>query len=159
MKQFAMGAFLDDLGGFDMAMIDCPPNLYFCSWNAMLAADFVAIPVAPEDFGAQGLRIVHQAVEQAKRLNPRLNLLGHVVTRRDSRLLIHDAYEKKLRQIYGNSVFTTVIPEASAFKVALTCRKPVIHYKSRSKAARMTQLLATEILERSKAVMTKRHVA
>jgi chromosome partitioning protein len=159
MKQYAIGAFLDELDGFDISLIDCPPNLYLCSWNAMLAADFVAIPVPPEDFGSQGLRVVHQAMEQAKRLNPRLNLLGHVVTRCDSRLLIHDAYEKKLRQIYGNSVFATVIPEASAFKVALTCRKPVIYYKPRSKAAQMTHSLASEILERRKGVMTEQQVA
>ena len=158
MKQYAIGAFLDDLDGFDMALIDCPPNLYLCSWNAMLAADFVAIPVPPEDFGAQGLRVVHQAMEQAKRLNPRLDLLGHVVTRHDGRLLVHDAYEKKLRLTYGSSVFATVIPEASAFKIALSCRQPVIYYRSHSKAARMTHLLAMEMLERSKGVMKGRGV-
>ena len=77
-----------------------PPNLYQCSWNAMVAADFVVIPVPPEDFGTQGLRVVHQAVENARSINPKLELLGHVVTRYDNRLLIHRSYEQKLRSLY-----------------------------------------------------------
>ena len=57
-------------------------------WNALLAADRVVIPVPPEDFGTQGLRPVHQAIENARLLNPRLELLGHLVTRYDGRLLV-----------------------------------------------------------------------
>ncbi len=109
--------------GDDLVVIDCPPDLYQCSWNALLAADFVVIPIPPEDFGIEGLRVVHEAIVNAHRLNPRLRLLGHIVTRFDARLLEHKAFEKWLREIYGNSVFKTVIPEAPAF--ALDGRSPV----------------------------------
>jgi hypothetical protein len=46
MKQFVLREFLQSQSDFDVALIDCPPNLYQCSWNAMLAADHVVIPVA-----------------------------------------------------------------------------------------------------------------
>ena len=62
LAQFAVRQLIDELGPYDVALIDCPPNLYLCSWNAMLAADFLVIPVPPEDFGAQGLRVVHEAL-------------------------------------------------------------------------------------------------
>ena len=94
----------------------------------MIASDHVIIPVPPEDFGTQGLRAVHQTIEQARRLNSGLRRLDHLVTRCDRRLLIHRSYEERLRQLYGNMVLDTVIPEASAFKVALACRKPVEMY-------------------------------
>ena len=80
-KQFAIRGFLDELletYAFGFVLIDCPPNLYQCSWNALIASDFVVIPVPPEDFGAQGLRVVHQAIEHARILNPGLELLGSV---------------------------------------------------------------------------------
>ena len=51
---------------FDVVLIDCPPNLYQCSWNAMLAAEHVLIPIPPEDFGTQGIRAVHQAIANAR---------------------------------------------------------------------------------------------
>lgn len=159
MKQYALRGFLDELDGYDVVLIDCPPNLYQCSWNAMVAADFVVIPVPPEDFGTQGLRVVHQAVEQARQLNPRLELLGHIVTRYDNRLLVHRSYEKKLRQLYGDSVLNTVVPEASAFKVALACRQPVTHYSAKSKASQLTRQLGHEIESRMQTVIAKRNVA
>lgn len=149
LRQFALETCLSSLTEFDVTLIDCPPNLYACSWNALLAADFVLIPVPPEDFGTQGLRPVHQAIASAQLLNPRLALLGHLVTRCDRRLLVHRTYEQKLRSLYGPSVLETVIPEASAYKVALACRQPVSHCDPRSKAACAMRQLALEITERA----------
>lgn len=148
LRQFALQSCLARLQAFDVVLIDCPPNLYQCSWNALLAADFVLIPVPPEDFGTQGLRPVHHAIQSARRLNPHVELLGHLVTRHDARLLVHQTYEQKLRRLYGSTVFQTVVPEASAFKVSLACRLPVSHYAPRSKAARAMTQLGQEIVER-----------
>lgn len=149
MKQFILREFIASLPTFDIVLIDCPPNLYQCSWNALIAADHVVIPVPPEDFGTQGLRVVHQAIENARLLNPELHLLGHLVTRLDARLLVHRSYENKLRSLYAETVLATVIPEASAFKVALACRQPVSHYSPASRAAEITAELGREILHRA----------
>jgi len=149
MKQFVLREFVRTLPQLDIVLIDCPPNLYQCSWNALASAHFVVIPVPPEGFGTQGLRVVHQAIENARVLNPDLQLLGHLVTRIDSRLLVHRSYETKLRSLYGDTVLATVFPEASAFKVALACRQPVSHYSPTSRAAEITAGLAREILDRA----------
>src|SRR5690606_9302139 len=93
MLQYAVRDLLHEVAlDFDIVLIDCPPNLYQCSWAAMVAADFVLIPVPPEDFGTQGLRAVHQAIDQVRHLNPELRRLGHLVTRYDGRLLVHRSY-------------------------------------------------------------------
>ena len=63
-------------------------------------------------------------------------------------MTIHRYYEHKLREIYANLVFDTVIPEASAFKVALACRRPVSHYSPRTKAAAECHALSVEIVDR-----------
>ena len=149
LNQFLLRDALADITGYDLVLLDCPPNLYLASWNAMLASAHVVVPVPPEDFGAQGLRVVHQAVAQAARLNPRLRLAGHLVTRHDGRLLVHRAYEQKLRALYGDAVFAAVVPEASAFKVALACRTPVSHHAPGSKAARVVTDVGRELLART----------
>ena len=159
MRQFVLRELLDEVSSFDITLIDCPPNLYFCSWGAMIAADYAIIPVPPEDFGTQGLRAVHQAIDNARVLNPTLRRLGHLVTRHDSRLVVHRSYEARLRVLYSQMVFDTVVPEASAFKVALACRKPVGLYSSRSKAARSMVYLAREILDKVAVRTAKRDVA
>lgn len=159
MKQFALASFLESVPGFDLILMDCPPNLYLCSWNAMLASNFVVIPVPPEDFATQGLRTVHQAIEQAKPMQPALSLLGHLIIRADVRLLVHRTYEEQLRRLHGATVFTTVVPEASAFKVALSCRKPVGHYAPNSKAASVITALGDEILHRMTSSDAQRRIA
>lgn len=148
LEQFVMAEALSEFTQFDITLIDCPPNLYRCSWSALLAADFVAIPIPPEDFGAQGLRVVHQAIKHAQQLNTRLQLLGQVVTRFDKRLVVHRSYEKRLRDLYGDTVLQSVIPEASAFKAALTCRTPVGMSMPGTTAAQLTSALSREILDR-----------
>lgn len=57
LKQQTLRAHLEPSPRYDFVLIDCPPNLYLCSWTAMLAADAIVIPVPPEDFGTQGLRV------------------------------------------------------------------------------------------------------
>lgn len=147
MAQFSFVSLIESMPGYDWVLFDCPPNLYACSWNALLASDAVIVPTPPEDFGTQGLRAVHQAILAAAQLNPKLVRLGHLVTRRDSRLLIHHAFEQKLRQLYHDT-FQTVVSEASAFKVALACRQPVGVAQPRSRAAREICQLAAEIQDR-----------
>ena len=159
LRQFALHACLERLTGFDWVLIDCPPNLYQCSWNALLATEFVVIPVPPEDFGTQGLRAVHQAIDNARPLNTALRLLGHLVTRYDGRLLVHQTYDQKLRRLYGSAVLQTVVPEASAFKVSLACRQPVGFFAGRSKAAWAMSRLAEEIAQRIAEVRCEEKIA
>lgn len=159
LSQFALREFLRSLSGYELVLIDCPPNLYRCSWNAMLAADYVVIPVPPEDFGTQGLRVVHQAIEHARRLNPGLRLLGHLVTRRDGRLLIHRAYEKKLRELHGGTILETVVPESAAFKVSLACRAPVTCHSPNSRASSVTAHLAEELVRLAREDRVDRRLA
>lgn len=159
MLQYAIREFLTEEQDFDVVLIDCPPNLYRCSWTSMVAADYVLIPVPPEDFGTQGLRAVHQCVQQARRLNPDLRRLGHLITRCDRRLLVHRMYEQKLRELYGEMVLDTVVTEASAFKVALTRRRPVQLDDPQSKAAKLTLCLAREILDRISIDERQRRIA
>lgn len=156
MDQYTFRDFLDSQSSYDFVLIDCPPNLYRCNWSAMVAADWVIVPVPPEDFGTQGLRAVHQAIEQARLLNPGLRRLGHLVTRRDSRLIIHSKYEQILRERYGSLILETTIPEASAFKVAVSCKKPVQFTEPNSQAAMLTRQLSHEIVSRIEAKILRR---
>lgn len=159
MSQFALATLLETASEYDIVLIDCPPNLYQCSWNALLASDYVTIPMMADDFGVQGLRTVQEAIILAQQLNPRLALLGQVLTKFDRRVGIHREYESVLRRIYGDQIFTTVIQEASAFKMAVAAKMPVTHYRSWSRATRQTKSLALEMIERMEQQEAARKVA
>ncbi|MCA1685647.1 MAG: ParA family protein, partial [Planctomycetia bacterium] len=67
-------------GGYGVVFIDCPPNLHLCSWAALVASDFIIVPLQAEDYGAQGTIEVQESIDQVLALaNPRLDLLGYLM--------------------------------------------------------------------------------
>lgn len=148
--QTALRDFLGELAGrYDVALVDCPPNLHLCSWAALAASGWALIPVQPEDYGAQGLGPVRRSIARVRStVNQGLELLGFVITMSQPRRAIHQLYEEQLRADYGAEVLACRLPAAADFPEAIAHRRPVTHYKPRSAAAKATRALAEEVLER-----------
>lgn len=135
-----------DLADYDVALIDCPPNLQVCSLAALLASTALLIPVQAEDYGAQGLLPVSIFATTARGLNPRLVSCRVFLNQIDRRLSLHQMYAARLREKFAREILATEIPQASAYKEAILHRKPVTHYNWRSKAAAAMVALAHEVL-------------
>jgi chromosome partitioning protein len=148
--QFALrDALVNVASDFDVALVDCPPNVQLCSWTALVAAGGAVVPLQAEDYGAQGLVAIRRSLSRVRsEANPDLKLVGYLITMFNKTLGVHISYEADLRQIYGDDVFRTVIPLAKDFKEAVIMRKPVGMYKPRSASARAIISLADELLER-----------
>lgn len=154
--QTSVKSFLREVEGrFDVVLIDCPPNLHLCSWNALLAADFVMVPIQPEDFGAQGIVYVQRAIDLAlQKYNPNLRMLGYLITLRQ-KLALHDAYEKQLRDLYGDQVFETKLTQKKDFKEAISERVPIHFLRPKCAAAKELNAIAEEILARIPAARSR----
>jgi chromosome partitioning protein len=134
---------------YDVCLIDCPPNLHLCSWAALVASDYIIIPLQCEDYGSMGLGPVQRSVQAVQAgPNPALHNLGYLLTMYDKRLGIHSAYETMLRQMYGAAVFTAPFPLAKDYKEAVAARQPISHYKPKSAAAKAAKAVADELLHR-----------
>jgi chromosome partitioning protein len=149
--QLALRQFLrESRDRYDVALIDCPPNLSLCSWSALLAADSVVVPVQAEDYGAQGIVYIQRAFDAALAYhNPQLRLAGYLVTMFNKTLGIHSAYDHQLRTLYGGQVFEATVPLAKDFKEAVAARQPVAYYKPRSAAAKAVKAVADELVARA----------
>ena len=148
--QFALReAVLAVKDSYDLILLDCPPNLHLCSWAALTAADRLIIPLQPEDYGAQGIRDVHESIRLVReQTNPDLEILGYLVTMWSARRAIHKMYDESLRSLYGAQVFETRVPYAAEYPEAIAYRKPIAMYKPKGAPARAMQALADEILSR-----------
>src|SRR3954447_8977110 len=148
--QFALRDALSEVvADFDLTLIDCPPNVQLCSWAALVAANGAVVPLQAEDYGAQGLVAIRRSLARVTaEANPDLRLIGYLITMFNKSLGVHISYEADLRQIYGDDVFSTVIPLAKDFKEAVILRQPVGIYKKRSVAAKVITGLADELLAR-----------
>lgn len=148
-QQECLRTLLADAGGrHDLVLIDCPPNLHLCSWAALLASDWVVVPVQPEDYGAQGLAPVLQALDRVRMgPNPGLRLAGYLVTM-VGRTALAKVYEGQLREIHGTLVFGATVPRLVAYTEAIAARAPVSHHLPRSAAAEAMRAVAEELLDR-----------
>jgi chromosome partitioning protein len=137
---------------FDLALVDCPPHIYLCAWSAMVAAQGIVVPLQAEDYGAQGVAAIQDSIDHVRAgANPRLAVLGFLLTMYNKALAVHSGYAADLRAIYGNDVFENVVPHAKDFKEAVMLRKPVVAYKPRSAASKAIDALADELLARLEA--------
>lgn len=149
--QRALRDFVADVrGDFDFILVDVPPNLHLCSWAALAASDSVVVPLQAEDFGSQGISAVLDSIELVQaRINPRLRMLGYLLSMHNARLAVHKAYEETLRGLYGLDVFSTAIPFAADMKEAVSLRLPIALHKPRGASAKAMQALAEEVTARS----------
>jgi chromosome partitioning protein len=133
---------------YDLVLIDNPPNLHLCSWAAMVASDYLLVPVQPEDYGAQGLADVHRSLSLVRAAGHPIALLGYVLTLVQARRSVHQAYEQRLRALYGDAVLAARVPHAVDFVEAIAQRLPVAKYKPRGASAKAIKALAEEVLAR-----------
>jgi len=147
-------SFLDEVRDrYDVILIDNPPNLQAASWAALIASDYLVVPVVPEDYGSMSLSPVLESVRLVTSgPNPSVVMLGLLLTMVQSRLGVHVAYERVLREVHGGGVFTTRVPLSADIKEAISQRRPVTHYKPRGASAKVFKALVDELLSRIAAI-------
>lgn len=146
-EQVHLRDFLAEVrGDYDLVLVDCPPNLHLCSWAALAASDSLVVPLKPEDYGAQGIIEVQESVGLVRAsINPRLRMLGYLLTLISVRKSVHQMYEEGLRSQFGDLVFTTRVAEAVEYVEALNRRLPIAQYKPKGAAAKVMKALAEEL--------------
>ena len=149
--QLCLREFLAEArAGYDVVLVDCPPNLHMASWAALAASEFLITPLKPEDYSAQGIIEVNESVQLVRSgPNPGLEMLGYLLTLMSPRKSVHQMYEEGLRAQYGDLVFRTRVTEAIEYVEALNRRVPIAQYKPKGAAAKTMKALAEELMERA----------
>lgn len=131
---------------FDYVLIDCPPALSMCTYNAMAVASGLLIPVQMEGLSVSGLAPVIVEMERVKReLNPQLSLRGILPVMVDSRPNISRSFVAYLEEAYGDNVTNTIIPRSVRVNEAQTKKQDIYEYKQWSPVATAYENLVKEL--------------
>jgi chromosome partitioning protein len=138
---------------FDVIFVDCPPSLGILTLNAFAAADSVLVPLQCEYYALEGISMLNRVMTQLhdNGVNPRLELIGVVMTMFDGRTKLAQQVVGEVREHFGDRVFETMIPRSTRLAEAPSFGKPIIHYDKYSSGAAAYELLAQELLARLKA--------
>ena len=132
---------------YEYIIIDCPPSLGFLTVNAMVASDYLIVPLQCEYFAMEGLGHLLNTMGLIKaRLNPTLTLGGILLTMYDSRNLLSRRVSEDVRGNFGNRVFKTVIPRNVRLSESPSHGLPIILYDIKSRGAISYMELAREII-------------
>jgi len=142
----AVGAMRDR---YDVMLVDCPPSLGILTLNALVAADLVLAPVQCEYLALEGVGQLMETLELVRAtLNPRLELLGMVMTMYDPRTRLSSQVVDEVRRHFPRRTFETVIPRSVRLSEAPSHGKPVLEYEPTSRGAGAYADLAQELLQR-----------
>lgn len=132
---------------YDFIIIDCPPSLGFLTVNAMVASDYLIVPLQCEYFAMEGLGHLINTIRLIKaKLNPSLTLGGILLTMYDTRNLLSRRVSEDVRKYFGDKVFNVVIPRNVRLSESPSHGLPIILYDIKSRGAIAYMELAQEIL-------------
>jgi chromosome partitioning protein len=134
---------------YDVILIDTPPSLGILTLNALVAADLLLAPVQCEYLALEGVAQLMQTIELVRAtLNPRLALLGMLMTMYDPRTRLSSQVVEEVRRHFPDRTFETVIPRSVRLSEAPSFGKPVLEYEPTSRGANAYADLAQEVLRR-----------
>ncbi|MCA1646039.1 MAG: AAA family ATPase [Chloroflexi bacterium] len=134
---------------YDVVLIDCPPSLGILTLNALVAADRLLAPVQCEYLALEGVAQLMETIELVRAtLNPRLELLGMLMTMFDPRTRLSAQVVEEVRRHFPQRTFETVIPRSVRLSEAPSFGKPVLDYEPTSRGATAYADLAQELIRR-----------
>ena len=133
---------------YDYILIDCPPSLGLITINALCAAKWLLVPLQCEYYALEGIAQLMKTYALVKdRLNPKLDILGILLTMFDKRNKLSFMVEREVRDHFKELVFTTSIPRNVRLSEAPSHGLPAILYDIRSLGTQSYITLAQELIE------------
>lgn len=135
---------------YDLALLDCPPNMGFFVVSALYAADFVIVPVKSGSlFSVEGLMRAIDLIDGIRQNgNPDLRFLRLLINGVDRRTSSGKVSMGQIKENFSpDQVFESMIPINAAFESAEVAKKTVIRYDPASPGAKAYRTLAQELLD------------
>ena len=134
---------------YKLIMIDCPPSLGVFSQMALVASDYVLIPLECGSYAVKSTAYLLEFINQVKEKdNSQLEILGFVINRIDARRRLEQDYRNLIRERFGDKVFKTEIKNSVKYMESVALKIPINFYKPKSEQAETCRQLLDEIFER-----------
>lgn len=130
---------------YDFILIDCPPSLSLIVDNALCASDSVIIPVECGYYSYEALTQMVNKIDRIRKLKP-LEIEGILLTKLDNRNTLGYEIIDKVKFLFPEKTFDTIITRSSHIQEAPMYGKSVIEFSYNSRGAKEYRNLAKEIM-------------
>jgi chromosome partitioning protein len=133
-------------------VIDCPPALGLLTVNALVAANYLLIPIQSSYFALEGTDDLLETIEKVRqRPNPALRILGVVITMHDKRTALARDIREQIQRVFGGKVFDTVIAKSVRLEESPAYKESIFTFAPDSSGATDYYSLCEEVIERVEA--------
>lgn len=149
LKQFKKNADQE----YDFCIIDTPPNLGVETVATYIISDYIIIPTLLALNSILGVQRTLETINDTKKYNPHLRVLGILVNNYDRRDKSTDTAMNSLKNSFGEDLFKSIIKVSSNIKNADDNKMTVQKYETGFWSKKSTQdfdNLAKEILSKIK---------
>ncbi len=134
---------------YEFVIIDTPPALGIITVNALVASTHVLIPIQASYFALEGTDDLLETIDKIKlRANPRLQILGALLTLFDKRTRLSKDIREQVSQVFGAKLFDTVISRSVRLEESPAYRESIFTFAPQSSGAFQYYKLSEEILGR-----------
>lgn len=144
-----------DRDRYDYVLLDSPPQLGVFTRNVLTACDRLIVPMDDGFYSLAGLRLLNEAIPLFReRLNPRLELLGILLTHHNPKLFIAREVCAEVANFFGDLLFTSCIHQNVSLVEASSLGVSVFSYAPGSRGAKNYRATAEELLKRCEGVQS-----
>jgi len=137
---------LEELRGYSFILIDCPPSLGLLTVNALVAAQWVIVPVQTQYLALRALKHLKDLAERVKeRANPALKM-RILRTMLEKRTIHSREVSEELGELFPNEIYQTTIPKTIRFADSSLVGKPLVLHARSTEAAEAFRALAEEVI-------------
>jgi chromosome partitioning protein len=134
---------------YDFVVIDTPPTLGLLTVNALVAADKLIVPIQSSYFALEGTDDLLETIAKIKsRPNPRLEILGILITIHDKRTVLAKDISRQVRDVFGSKVFHTAITKNVRLEESPAYNEAIFTFAPRSSGSIEYRQFADEVLRR-----------
>lgn len=136
---------------YQYIFIDTPPTLGLITLNALVAANYILIPIQSSYLCLEGTDDLLETIEKVKRIaNPNLKILGVLITLYDKRTNLARDVVERIRRVFGDKLFKTFISKSVKLEESPAYKESIFTYAPDSIGAEQYRKVAEEILHRVK---------
>ncbi len=132
---------------YDYILIDCPPSLGLIVDNALYASDSVIIPVECGFYAYDALTQMVNKIDEVQKTK-KIEIEGILLTKLDNRNTFGYQIVEKVKFMFPQKTFSTIISSSSHIQEAPMYGKSVLQFSYNSRGSKEYRELAKEILAR-----------
>jgi chromosome partitioning protein len=139
---------INGMSRFSYILIDCPPSTGQLTLNALTAASEIFIPITSEYRSFRALNNFWKTLQLVKGYsNKDVEVTGVIAARFDSRKNLNKAIVEKMKELFGDRMFKTLIRENVALAEAPAAKNNIFVFRGNSYGAKDYLSLCKEIIE------------